>query len=149
MAKSTTTTRTRTAAKPVKVITPTGNMADHLKRWQAKAAGAKPTTETINMAATVGGLKRTGTSKHLALAMYLRATGATQPETVAGTGDTQINAYYEAVRGGQFVPVTLPARNGHKVYALALPKPKAKRASKAKAKADKAAPVAAAPETSA
>jgi hypothetical protein len=138
-----TSTKTSTRAN-AKVVTPTGRMADSLKRWQAKLAGPKPTPEVL---ATAGSfLKRTGTAKHLALAMYLRPEGATQSETVAGTEDTQINAYYDAVRGKQLVAVTLPARNGHKVYALALPKAKpakAKRAAKAKpAKADQpAAPV--------
>ena len=127
--KTATKTATRAAAK---VITPTGAMADHMKHWVMKLAGAKPTAETIAAAGAL--LKRNGTAKHLALAMYMREGGATQTETVAGTGDTQINAYYDAVRGGQLVAVTLPARNGHKVYALALPKAKPVKARKAKAK---------------
>ncbi len=140
MAKTSTKTIARTATKAsAKVITATGNMANALKHWQAKLAGAKPATETIAAAGAL--LKRNGTAKHLALAMYMRPTGATQTETVAGTGDTQINAYYDAVRGKQLVAVTLPARNGHKVYALALPKAKvAKAKAPRKAKADKAAP---------
>jgi hypothetical protein len=138
MANTKTSTRTVTKqgkakAKPAKVITATGNMANAMKHWQAKLAGAKPAAEVIAAAGAL--LKRNGTAKHLALAMYMRPTGATQTETVAGTGDTQINAYYDAVRGGQLEAVTLPARNGHKVYALALPKAKVskpKRAAKAK-----------------
>jgi hypothetical protein len=132
MAKSTkTATVTRT-------ITATGTMADAFKNWPTKLAGAKPSGETVSMAASA--LKRHGTGKHLALAMYLRPSGATQPETVAACGDTNINAYYDAVRGGQFKAVTLPTRNGHKVYALALPVKAARKPRAAKGKG-KAAPV--------
>lgn len=112
-------------------ITATGTMAAAFKHWPLKLAGSKPTQANID-AVVATGLKRTGTGKHLALAMYMRNEGATQPECVAACGDTNVNAYYEAVRSKAMVAVTLPARNGHKVYALALP---TKRASKAKGKA--------------
>ena len=122
-----------------KTITATGTMLDAFKRWPAKLAGAKPTQADVD--ATAALLKRTGTGKHLALAMYMRADGATQPETVAACGDTNVNAYYEAVRSKALVARTLPARNGHKVYALALPTKRASKA-KGKAKAKRAAKVA-------
>ncbi len=123
-----------------KTITATGTMAAAFKRWPGKLAGAKPTQ--VNVDATASLLKRTGTGKHLALAMYVRDGGATQPECVAACGDTNVNAYYDAVRSKALVAVTLPARNGHKVYALALP---VKRASKAKGKAKRAAKAKVAP----
>jgi hypothetical protein len=121
---------TKTATR---TLTATGTMADAFKRWPTKLAGAKPSNEAVSTAASA--LKRHGTGKHLALAMYLRPEGATQPETVAACGDTNVNAYYDAVRGGHFKAVTLPTRNGHKVYALALPAKATRKPRKAAGKA--------------
>lgn len=109
-----------------KTITATGTLFDALKRWPLKLAGDKPSQAVID--ATGALLKRTGTGKHLALAMYMRPNGCTQPECVAATGDTNVNAYYDAVHGGQLKAITLAPRNGRKVYALTLPKAKARKA---------------------
>lgn len=107
-----------------------------------KAAGTRPNDGQLMTAA--GLISRTGTAKHLALAMMLREGGATQPELIQATGDTAVNAYRDAITAG-LVAVPVTGRNGHKAYALALPVKKAKAASKAKAKA-KAAPAASEPE---
>lgn len=131
--KSNTRTATKANTKAAtKATTAMSAMAEAFKRWQAKAMGAKPATATVDAAGAL--LKRTGTGKHLALAMYMRPGGATQAEVIHATGDTQINCYYEAVRTGTLAPVTdNAARGGHKVYALALPVKKAKAPRKAKA----------------
>ena len=97
-----------------------------------KAAGTKPTVDELTRAG--GMIKRQGTGKHLALAMYLRTGGATQPEVVVATGDTQVNAYREALLTTGITSRGVDGRSGHKAYALALPT-----ARKAKAKADTAA----------
>lgn len=114
-----------------------------------KAAGARPNDGQLVTAA--GLISRTGTAKHLALAMMLREGGATQPELIQATGDTAVNAYRDAITAG-LVAVPVTGRNGHKAYALALPVKKAaaprKAAGKGKGKAAKAAtPAKAAPAT--
>jgi hypothetical protein len=156
MTNTKTATRTRTATKAAKgkgkpanvnkSVTAQSAMALALKGWQAKLSGAKPSQAIIDAAGAL--LKRTGTGKHLALAMYMRDGGATQAEVLLATGDTQINAFGDAVRSKVLAPVTThPARGGHKVYALALPVKRASKPRKAKVgKADK--PAETAPETS-
>lgn len=133
-------TKTKTTTR---TLTATGTLTERMKGWQPKIMGAKPTADQVTTAAAA--LRRHGTGKHLALAMYLRPNGATQGEVVLACHDTNINAYYDAVRGGQFEPVTLPNRGGHKVYALVLPKAKPARKPR-KAKAAKATPATSAPD---
>ena len=135
-------TKTRANAKQAgkvnvnKAVTAQSTLATCLKAWRAALMGAKPSQALIEQAGSL--VKRTGTAKHLALAMYMRDGGATQGEVLLATGDTQINAYGEAVRTKALNAVTSnPARAGHKVYALALPAPKAPR----KPRAAKAKPV--------
>lgn len=129
MAKTSTKTSTKSAPK---TTTAMSALASALKRWNVKAMGTKPTQALIEQSGSF--LKRTGTGKHLALAMFMRDGGATQTEIIHATGDTQINCYYEAVRSETLASVdSNPARGGHKVYALALPVKKAKAPRKARA----------------
>lgn len=106
-----------------------------LKRWP-KAAGNKPVDANITAANAM--VKRPNTGKAMGLAMYLRPEGATQPEVVTVTGDTQVNAFSAAWRGKLAVAVDAGTRNGHKVYKLALKasKPKGKASGKGKGKGD-------------
>ena len=97
-----------------------------------EAAGAKPSQANVNAAARL--VKRQGTAKHLAAAMYLRSAGATQPEVIVATGDTQINVHRESRAAKLAVDAaTGKARGGHKVYRLALATPKAPRKASRKA----------------
>lgn len=114
--KTTTKTATKTATSA------TALFATQLKNWP-KQAGAKVTGDQITTASNL--CKRAGTSKHLALAMYLRPNGATQGEVVIASGDTQVNAYSDAIKLGLAVAVPVERRDGHKVYKLELAKPKA------------------------
>lgn len=122
MTKTTTKTATATKTASKAATTATALFASQLKNWP-KQAGAKVTGDQISTAS--GLCKRTGTSKHLALAMYLRPQGATQGEVVIASGDTQVNAYSDAIKLGLAVAVPVERRDGHKVYKLELAKPKA------------------------
>jgi hypothetical protein len=100
------------------------------KAWP-KNAGSRVTEAQLAAAAAV--LKRTGTAKHLGLAMYLRNEGATQGQVYAATGDTQVNVARDLIANGKALAVTMQPANGtgHKVYKLALypngaPAPKGK-----------------------
>jgi hypothetical protein len=104
-----------------------------LKRWP-KASGNKPVD--ANVTAAAGMVKRPNTAKHMGLAMYLRPEGATQPEVITVTGDTQVNAFSAAWRGGMAVAVDAGTRNGHKVYKLALKASKPRKVSGGKGKGD-------------
>jgi len=111
----------------------TFNFDARLNDWP-EAAGAKPSQANINAAGKL--LKRQHTAKHMALAMYLRGTGATQPEVIQATGDTQINVVRETVAAKLASTVDVgKARGGHKVYRVALTAPKATKARKAAHKA--------------
>lgn len=107
-----------------------------LKHWP-KQAGEKVTNEQLAIAASM--LKRHGTAKHLALAMYFRPQGATQIEVTIATGDTGNNVYGDAhktlnpaTKKPWAVEVPIEKRSDRKVYKLALPE---KAASKATGKA--------------
>lgn len=113
--------------------TPATTMAN-VKAWP-KLAGPRVTENELANAASM--LRHHGTAKHLALAMYLRANGATQVECIAATGDTAVNAYSEAWRNGHAVQVAVNGRNGHKAYCLALPSKGKGKASKPAAAASK------------
>jgi hypothetical protein len=106
---------------------------DVLKAWP-KAAGTKVTEAQLAQAA--GMLKRHGTAKHMGLAMYLRDAGATQPQVVLVTGDTQVNVSRELIAAGKAKAVAMPAAaGGHKVYRLAAATPAAPKAKRAPRKA--------------
>ena len=142
--KTATKTATRANAKANTALynwhgTPAHTMSGKANAWPLKLAGPKPTVDQLALAASL--IKRHGTAKHLALAMYLRENGATQPEVNAATGDTGINAYTDAYKGGSMAQRAVNGRAGHKCYALALPVKRASKPRKAKAKADKPATV--------
>lgn len=84
-----------------------------------KAAGPVISEALLDAAATL--ISRHGTAKHLALAMYLRPEGATQPEVIMATGDTGNNAFTTARDLSKCGTPAVEGRNGHKAYALALP----------------------------
>lgn len=89
----------------------------------------------ITAAAT--GVKRYGTAKHMALAMYLRPEGATQAEVLIVTGDSGVNVYRDCKTAG-WPALEVGKRGGVKVYKMSLPsaKPaKVKQAAKQAAKA--------------
>lgn len=131
-----TATRTRTATRTAKHLETFKGINSALGttgKWPTALAGATPTAEHVTAAS--GLCKRNGTAKHLGLAMALRESGATQPEIMAATGDTQVNAIADAIKLGLATAIEAGRRDGHKVYKLALGKAKATR--KRTAKADK------------
>lgn len=106
-------------AKQIDVAWRTPLMQANWRNWPVKQCGPRPTAEQVAAAAATG-IKQHGTGKHMALAMYMRPQGATQAEVLLATGDTQVNAYRDAVTSG-YVQPAVDGRGGHKAYALALP----------------------------
>jgi hypothetical protein len=104
---------------------------------QIKAAGVSAAMLTL----AAGALKRHGTGKHMALAMYLSPKGATQQQVIKATGDTQVNVARDLINAGLAKGVDVArSEGGHKVYKLTLTakpakvKPARKAASKGKGK---------------
>jgi hypothetical protein len=141
MAKQTkTTAATRTVTTAEGGTDYTKNFTTMLKAWPVKFASSKINNDLLTIAASSG--MRTGTAKHAAVAMMLRAEGATQGEMNIATGDTNYAAHRDALKTGLFVDVPCEKRvngqpdswgnkQGHKCFKLALkpaPKPKAKKA---------------------
>lgn len=127
-----TTTKTTTTTKAGSIGWRNDVMQRNWRNWPVKLCGPKPTLAEIETAGR--DLRQHYTGKHLGLAMYLRAGGATQPEVAIATRDTQVNAYRDALLAG-YGQRNVDGRAGHKAYALALPKPKAARKAKGKGKA--------------
>jgi hypothetical protein len=110
--------------------------APTLKSWSVKAAGPKVTEAELATAASL--LKRHGTAKHMGLAMYLRAGGATQVQVFHATGDTQVNVARDMINDGKAKALPMPAAaTGHKVYRLALATPAAPKAKRTRKPAGK------------
>lgn len=124
-------TRTATVAATANPLTA---YADRLKAWPTQYAGPKPTAENFTTAHALGA--RPGSTVALAIAMYLRAGGATQGQVFNGTGKgPQLNKARQLVEAGHAVRVAMPASaTGHLVYKLALPAKAASKAAKGKGK---------------
>lgn len=142
MAKQTKTTTAKVTktATVTEATDYTKQFATVLKNWP-KQAGSKVTNEMLTIAA--GMVKQTGTSKHMALAMYFRPEGAIQPEVTMVTGDTGNNVFNDAWRdkvdpatgNPPAIKVNAEKRNGPAgkaltVYKLALPAKKAAKVTK-------------------
>lgn len=138
-------TATKTNARTA-TATDNVNLAPYsiwLKAWQVKASGAKPTAENFAFAHALG--CKPGSKTAMAVAMYHRPDGASQPQVVSVVGGPYLNKMREAVQAGHAARVPVPSNAlGHTVYKLALPskaarKPKAATKAAGKAKPTKAA----------
>lgn len=125
-----------------------------LANWP-KAAGKRVTEADMIAAGVVCAAinKRPGGREYLAVAMYLRPTGATQGQVQAACrSGTAVNVYHRCVNANVALAVNVANRSDvkggrvHKVYALALPSKAVKAVDKPKATnkptVDKPAPVA-------
>lgn len=89
-----------------------------LKNWP-KSAGNKPTVEALTRIHELGA--RPGSKASIALAMYLRDTGATQAQVISVTGSPQLNKLRTLVQGGLAKRVNVPNdERGHTVYKVTL-----------------------------
>lgn len=109
-----------------------------LKKWP-KEAGPKPTADQITAAETLG--SRGGAKVTLALAMYLRDGGATNPEVIMAVGNPQLNKMRALAESGAVKKVPMAPKDGKTVYKIELKAAKAKAPSKPKAKKESPAKV--------
>lgn len=125
MTKATTKTATATATSaPSNVL---DWYREKLNTWQAKVAGPKPTAAQFEAAHGLGA--RPGTDAALAVAMYLRDSGATQGQVIIATGGPRLNKLRAIVAAGHATREPMEKNaEGHTIYKLALPKAKASKA---------------------
>ncbi len=99
-----------------------------LKTWP-KDAGPKPSQQELEAAESLG---KNGAKVTLALAMYLRDGGATNPEVMMAVGNPQLNKMRELASSGKVKKVPSAPRGNKTVYKIVL---KAAEASKKPTKA--------------
>lgn len=106
--------------------------AAFFKGWQVKALGEKP---SVDMFSTVHALGvRPGSKVALAIAMYLRETGATQGQVITACGGPQLNKMRGFIESGVLKREAMPANDaGHTVYRVTLKAKGAKVVAKATA----------------
>lgn len=94
--------------------------SDYLKGWKPGELGEKPTAAQFEIAHKLGA--RPGTKVSMALAMYLRKSGATTSQVTKCTkGGPQLNKLRNLIALGAVKEVAVPRNSdGHKVYAVTL-----------------------------
>ncbi len=96
------------------------SVLDHYRsfftQWVA-ANGPKPTISEIN-AVHATGQCRVGAKDTFAVAMALRAAGATQPQIKAVLGEEHRNKIMELIANGTAMRISLPKHEDHTVYKI-------------------------------
>ena len=98
----------------------TQGYVQYLDHWPEEA-GRKPASRSIKEAEL---FSKHGSKTAIALSMLLRPKGASRSQIVSVCGGPQMNRMRQLIEQGKVEDKTTVDNNGHKMYAISVPKKK-------------------------